>query len=451
MDMSGPVAIFLFFLLLLVDMFFYGFDAAIDNLNEKEILHKAEEEKDRRSMRLSEMISRPGIYINTVQLVITLINILMGAFYLNIWLQTIDKGLHVINVGGMSLENVPTGVLSGIATVLSFIAMIYILLTFGVLIPRKMASRQPEKWAYACIDPIYIITRLLAPLTGLVNLTAKGILFLFGVRNNTDENDVTEEEIINMVQEGHEQGVIQASEAEMISNIFEYGDKEAQDIMTHRGSIVAIDGETKLKDAIASMLGGKNSRYPVYEENIDHIIGILHLKDAMRFHISDDKLDLPIAKLDGLLREPYFVPQTKNIDELFKEMQSQKLQMAIVVDEYGQTDGLIAMEDILEEIVGDILDEYDEDEITIRTQKDNSLIIDGLAYLEDVEEELDADFGDTEFETLNGYLTNILGHIPTDKDVDTSIKAIGYCFTILSIGNKTIGKVKVERDNNVAV
>ena len=179
-----------------------------------------------------------------------------------------------------------------------------------VLIPRKMASRQPEKWAYACIDPIYIITRLLAPLTGLVNLTAKGILFLFGVRNNTDENDVTEEEIINMVQEGHEQGVIQASEAEMISNIFEYGDKEAQDIMTHRGSIVAIDGETKLKDAIASMLGGKNSRYPVYEENIDHIIGILHLKDAMRFHISDDKLDLPIAKLDGLLREPYFVPQS---------------------------------------------------------------------------------------------------------------------------------------------
>ena len=109
------------------------------------------------------------------------------------------------------------------------------------------------------------------------------------------------------------------------------------------------------------------------------------------------------------------------------------------------------MEDILEEIVGDILDEYDEDEITIRAQKDNSLIIDGLAYLEDVEEELDADFGDTEFETLNGYLTNILGHIPTDKDVDTSIKAIGYCFTILSIGNKTIGKVKVERDNNVAV
>ena len=444
MDISGPVAILLFFLLLLVDMFFYGFDAAIDNLNEKEILHKAEEEKDRRSVRLSEMVSRPGIYINTVQLVITLINILMGAFYLNIWLQAIDNGLHVINVGGLSLQNVPTGVISGIATVLSFVAMIYILLTFGVLIPRKMASRKPEKWAYACIDPIFWITRLLSPLTGLVNLTAKGILFLFGVRNNVDENDVTEEEIINMVQEGHEQGVIQASEAEMISNIFEYGDKEAQDIMTHRGSIVAIDGETKLKDAIASMLEGKNSRYPVYEENIDHIIGILHLKDAMRFHISDDKLDLPIAKLDGLLREPYFVPQTKNIDELFKEMQSQKLQMVIVVDEYGQTDGLIAMEDILEEIVGNIMDEYDEDQEYIKNRGKGEYVMEGKTPLKEVEELLDITFDEEEFETLNGFLISRLDRIPEpDEQFDVDYK--GYNFKILSVVKKMIGSVLVKK------
>ena len=420
MDISGPVAILLFFLLLLVDMFFYGFDAAIDNLNEKEILHKAEEEKDRRSVRLSEMVSRPGIYINTVQLVITLINILMGAFYLNIWLQAIDNGLHVINVGGLSLQNVPTGVISGIATVLSFVAMIYILLTFGVLIPRKMTTRKPEKCAYACIDPIIRNTILLT--------------------NNT----VTEEEIINMVQEGHEQGVIQASEAEMISNIFEYGDKEAQDIMTHRGSIVAIDGETKLKDAIASMLEGKNSRYPVYEENIDHIIGILHLKDAMRFHISDDKLDLPIAKLDGLLREPYFVPQTKNIDELFKEMQSQKLQMVIVVDEYGQTDGLIAMEDILEEIVGNIMDEYDEDQEYIKNRGKGEYVMEGKTPLKEVEELLDITFDEEEFETLNGFLISRLDRIPEpDEQFDVDYK--GYNFKILSVVKKMIGSVLVRK------
>ncbi len=307
-----------------------------------------------------------------------------------------------------------------------------------------MASRKPEKWAYACIDPIFWITRLLSPLTGLVNLTAKGILFLFGVRNNVDENDVTEEEIINMVQEGHEQGVIQASEAEMISNIFEYGDKEAQDIMTHRGSIVAIDGETKLKDAIASMLEGKNSRYPVYEENIDHIIGILHLKDAMRFHISDDKLDLPIVKLDGLLREPYFVPQTKNIDELFKEMQSQKLQMVIVVDEYGQTDGLIAMEDILEEIVGNIMDEYDEDQEYIKNRGKGEYVMEGKTPLKEVEELLDITFDEEEFETLNGFLISRLDRIPEpDEQFDVDYK--GYNFKILSVVKKMIGSVLVKK------
>ena len=163
------------------------------------------------------------------------------------------------------------------------------------------------------------------------------------------------------------------------------------------------------------------------------------MEERSNFHIKD------------IIREAYYTYEFKKTADLMLEMREKRINVAFVLDEYGATVGMITLEDLLEEIVGEIRDEYDEDEITIRAQKDNSLIIDGLAYLEDVEEELDADFGDTEFETLNGYLTNILGHIPTDKDVDTSIKAIGYCFTILSIGNKTIGKVKVERDNNVAV
>ena len=214
----------------------------------------------------------------------------------------------------------------------------------------------------------------------------------------------------------------------------------------------AFDEEILLKNMIDTMLEEGNSRYPVYEENIDNIKGIVHYKDALKFMTQNPWAKFkPLKELPGIIRQASLIPETRGIGDLFHTMQARKIHMAIVVDEYGQTAGIVTMEDILEEIVGDILDEYDEDEITIRAQKDNSLIIDGLAYLEDVEEELDADFGDTEFETLNGYLTNILGHIPTDKDVDTSIKAIGYCFTILSIGNKTIGKVKVERDNNVAV
>ena len=187
----------------------------------------------------------------------------------------------------------------------------------------------------------------------------------------------------------------------------------------------------------------------MYEENIDNIKGIVHYKDALKFMTQNPWAKFkPLKELPGIIREAALIPETRGIGDLFHTMQAKKIHMAVVVDEYGQTAGIVTMEDILEEIVGDILDEYDEDEITIRAQKDNSLIIDGLAYLEDVAEELDVDFGDVEFETLNGYLTSILGHIPTKKDIDTTIKANGYCFTILSIGNKTIGKVRAEKDKN---
>ena len=247
--------------------------------------------------------------------------------------------------------------------------------------------------------------------------------------------------------EAHEQGVIEENEAEMIQNIISFNETEAHDIMTHRKNVVAFDEEILLKSMIDTMLEEGNSRYPVYEENIDNIKGIVHYKDALKFMTQNPWAKFkPLKELPGIIRQASLIPETRGIGDLFHTMQAKKIHMAVVVDEYGQTAGIVTMEDILEEIVGDILDEYDEDEVTIRAQKDNSLIIDGLAYLEDVEEELEVDFGDVEFETLNGYLTNILGHIPTAKDVDTVITAVGYCFTILSIGNKTIGKVKVEKD-----
>ena len=175
-------------------------------------------------------------------------------------------------------------------------------------------------------------------------------------------------------------------------------------------------------------------------------MGIIHYKDALKFMTKNSWAKFkPLRELPGLIREAAFIPETRGIGDLFHTMQAKKLHMAIVVDEYGQTAGIVSMEDILEEIVGDILDEYDEDEITIRTQVDNSVIIDGLAYLEDVAEELDVDFGKVEFETLNGYLTSLLGHIPTEKDLDKEIVANGYRFKILSLGNKTIGKVRAEK------
>ena len=192
------------------------------------------------------------------------------------------------------------------------------------------------------------------------------------------------------------------------------------------------------------MLEEGNSRYPVYEEDLDNIIGLIHYKDEMGIVARNEKAkEKPISGIAGLIRQISFIPETRGIGNIFKSMQAKKIHIAVVVDEYGQTSGLVTMEDILEEIVGDILDEYDEDETFIRPLVDNSILMEGLTPLEDVEEELRISFGDSEFETLNGYLTSILGHIPTQDDEE--VLANGYRFQILSIDKNTIGKVRVEK------
>lgn len=445
MDDSGPTASIIFLILVLIDMFFHGFGAAVEQLNPKEVEKSAQEEKDRRSERLLKILEDPTRYVNSMQLVITFNNVIMGGVYLGIWLRVVSDflaGFTKRNLAG--IISVPLKAITVFSAVVTMIFLLYILLTFGVLLPRKIARRLPEKWAYASINIVYVVMKLLTPFTGLMTVSANLVLRLFGARNVGDEADVTEEEIINMVNEGHEQGIIQASEAEMISNIFEFGDKEAHDIMTHRNNIVALDGSMPLKDALDFLAAGKNSRYPVYEENLDHIVGILYLKDAMRYHHTEDKLDCSIGQLTDLLREPVYIPQTRNIDELFRQMQSDKQQMVIVVDEYGQTAGLVAMEDILEEIVGNILDEYDEDEDFIEEKGNDEYVIEGKTPLEDLEERFHIAFNEEDFETLNGFLIARMDKIP-DENEEFEISVDGYHFKVLSVKNKMIQSVLVTK------
>lgn len=264
---------------------------------------------------------------------------------------------------------------------------------------------------------------------------------LFG-KGNSDK--VTEEEIISMVNEGHENGLLEANETELIHNIFEYGDKEAGDIMTHRKNIVAVDGTMKLKDALNYMLDQNYSRFPVYEENIDNIIGFLHFKDAVKANRDPKEQEKMIRELPNILRPARFIPETRNISDLLRTMQKQKLHFVIVVDEYGQTAGLVTMEDIIEEIVGNIQDEYDMEEEDIVELPDHSFIIRGVTPLEDVEEALDVSFGEDEIETLNGFLISILDRIPAD-DEHIVINHSGYRFAVQSIQNKVIQKVHVSK------
>ena len=262
-------------------------------------------------------------------------------------------------------------------------------------------------------------------------------------------DDVTEEEIISMVNEGHEQGVLLASEAEMIHNIFEFGDKEAKDIMTHRKNLIAIDGNLSYNDAVSFIIENSKSRYPVYLDDIDNIIGVLHIKDAFAFAQKNEVFRTSIKDIPNLIREVDFVPETLNIHTLFKMMQAKKSHMVIVVDEYGQTSGAVAMEDILEEIVGNIEDEHDEEESLIRMNPDGSYLMNGLASMPEVIELLKLPVEEDAFETLNGFLVSLLEKIPNDGET-AKISMYGYDFNILKVEDKMIREVLVRKAQNVS-
>ena len=264
-------------------------------------------------------------------------------------------------------------------------------------------------------------------------------------RNDFDDEKIeerVEEEIIQMVSEGQEQGAIDVQEAEMISNIMEFDDKVASEIMTHRKNMVAFEVDTPLREAAIAMANGRFSRYPVYQDEMDNIVGILHIKDVLKFLLACPGG----TDIRDVMRKPYFVPETQNISRLFREMKNKSQHMAVVIDEYGQTAGVLSMEDILEEIVGNILDEYDIDEKFIQEIGDHTYLMRGLTELSEVEDVLNISFAD-DFETLNGFLISKLEHIPAANE-KASIVYRNYVFEIVGIADNTIDLVKVSIAKN---
>ena len=258
-------------------------------------------------------------------------------------------------------------------------------------------------------------------------------------------NESTEEEILSMVNEGQEQGVILDSEAKMISRIMEFGDKEAQDVMTNRNNIHAFDANITLKEAVEMIMNDHFSRFPVYEETIDHVIGFIYLKDAMRMQMHEKMNQMSIGSIRRLLRKPVFVPETKSIDSVFRMMQTSKTQMVVVIDEYGQTSGILTLEDILEEIVGNIQDEFDVDDKFVISAKQDGYIFSGTTPLEYIEELLQIDLEQEEYETLNGFVIGKLEHIPEEGDVGFAFEASGYEFSVLEVKNRMIQEVGIKR------
>lgn len=448
---SGSNGILWFVVMLALEMMFYGFSAAMQNHRnvEKEENNTGGEEpreetgkQNKKQARLSYMMEHHAAYATATQLGVVMINLLLGAFILY-RLSGYVSVLAYYYIGPRSEMQLKVIVLA--VPVLVTIFLLYIIMTVGVMIPKKAAAKYPERWLYALITPFYYYVKIVSPFSSLIAATSRGLLYLFGVRDADDREDVTEEEILSMVSVGHEQGILHANEAEMITNIFEYGDKEARDIMINRNNLIAIDCTMTLQEAAAFIVDAHNSRFPVYDETIDHIIGILHLKDVMRMQMNEKMRTRPIGKIKGLLREPLFITENRKINDLFQVMQKEKIQMVIVIDEYGQTAGLVALEDILEEIVGNIQDEYDEEATYFRESGADHYVIEGMMPLEELEEKLQISFEDEPFDTVNGFVISRLEHIPEEGE-DFEFSYEGYTFRILEVKDRMIQSVSAMRE-----
>lgn len=440
-DGYSPMSLLLFIGFIVLEACLYGFGAAIQNINTVK-LEQDMEAGNRRAARLLRVVNRPTRFVNAIQIITHLVGMITGACIisaLRFYLEKILSGNKLWLEGSEQIRRL--FLLAAAALVL-----LVLLISFGVIIPKRCAAKNPEAWGYRLLPVIALITRIFLPLIILINGLCHIVLALARVEMSSSGENVTEEDIMSMVNEGHEQGVVEADEAEMITNIFQLNDKEARDIMTHRKNIAAMDSHMLLGDAVEFILKeGSNSRYPVYEEDMDDIIGLLHMKDALLFAENEENRGKELGEIPGLLRDAHFIPETRNLDTLFKEMQAEKIHMEIVVDEYGQTAGIVTMEDILEEIVGNIMDEYDEEEEFIIKNPDGSFVFEGLTPLKEVEAALEIAFEEEDlgmYDTLNGFLISRLNRIPKEGE-SLRVEFAGYEFRILKVKNKMIQSVRV--------
>lgn len=434
MDDGGScptMGILIFAGLIIIDFVVFGFHAAMQNLNESAVEKKAKEDTSKQADLLLKYMDKTERYTRVCQLLVLLAHMLLGFIEVPIW-----RGYFFTAEAG--------AVVSAAVDVLVFVVLILLVLIIGIFTPEKVASRRPEVWALRLVRPMRVLEIGFFPVIWLTDNLSNLLARVFGVDPLSDTDDVTEEEIISMVNEGHEQGVLLASEAEMIHNIFEFGDKEAKDIMTHRKNIVALDGSLTLRETLEFIKKSNYSRFPVYIDDIDNIIGVLHIKEALNLCMDSSAYEKALKDIPDVIFDVDFIPETRNINALFAKMQADKNHMVIVVDEYGQTSGIVAMEDILEEIVGNIEDEHDEEEQMIDKRLDGSYYMSGMTPFDEAMDELGIERTDEddEFETLNGFLISLIGKIPGDDEVFTTT-AYGYLFEILSVENKMIQNVHV--------
>ena len=425
--------IVLLFILILINAFFAMSEIAIISLNDSKI-QKMAENGHKKAQQVLKLTSGSSNFLSTIQIGVTLAGFLTSALasqsfsvHLTSWLK------HYISL--------PPSVINGISVVIITLLMSYFSLVLGELAPKRIGMQIPEKVSFAVVGTLLGIKKVFKPFVKFLAFSTNLIVKMCGFDPNASEGPVTEEEIRMMVDVGEEKGVIENTQKEMINNIFEFDDINAGDIMTHRTDISAVEVTQSLDDVIQLAVADGYSRIPVYVDDLDDIIGILYVKDLLPFVGSD----LPEGKtLRDFMRDAYFVPETKKCGELFSEMGESHVQMAVVVDEYGGTAGIVTLEDLLESIVGNIQDEYDNEDEEISQINDNTFTIDGVTDLEEVSQIIGIELPKGEdYDTLAGFLIDILGFIPKEGE-KTEVDYKNIHFTVLDVEERRIGKVRVE-------
>lgn len=413
-----------------LNAFFASAEIAFISLNDAKIDLQAKD-GNKKAKKIKKMLENPSKFLATIQIGITLAGFLSSAFASEAFASELAPVLHSL------VPSVDVAVWNSISIILITIILSYFTLIFGELVPKRIAMKYCEKIAFATIGVIRFISIVTAPFVKFLTFSTNIVSKLFGITENEEET-VTEEEIRMMVDVGQEKGTIDKEEREMINNVFEFNDKTVSEIMIPRKEVYALDMNLSISKVLEEITNNEDFRYsriPVYDETIDEIKGIVYIKDIL---LSTKNKSV---KVKNLVKEAYYIPESKQLNELFEDLRKNRKQIAIVVDEYGGTAGIVTMEDILEEIVGEIYDEYDIVENSCEKVDENTYILNGSISIWETEKALSIEIPEGIYDTLSGYLIEELGRIPSENEKPI-IETEDVIYKVEAIKDKRITKVK---------
>ena len=422
----------LILVLTLLNSFFASAELAIVSVNRNRIKMLADDGNKKASL-LVDLLEEPNKFLSTIQVGITLAGFFSSA----------SAATGISEVIGASLSQLGIPYAQSISLVVITIILSYFTLVFGELVPKRIALQKSEQIAMLSVRPIVFVFKFAKPFVKLLSLSTNVLLRVIGMSDMDLEEKVSREEIKSLVDAGEEYGVINQIEKEMINSIFDFDDKLAKEVMTPRTEVYMIN--IKLPLSIEELLEENYSRIPVYEGDMDNIIGILYLKDFLHEAYQVGFENVGIKKL---LHRPYFVPECKNIDQLFKELQKSKNHLAVLIDEYGGFSGIVTIEDLIEEVMGDINDEYDDDDPVIRKIDNDTYIVNGLISIKELNDKLQLNLDEEteDYDTLGGFLINQIDYIPSETE-ECMVEYENLLFKVQCVKDKRIETVKIHMNH----